>query len=58
MEIGLVRTKRIYKKLKKRKKYLIGAWISQDDETKREKYFMTHHGKMFLHKRLKSHLTW
>ena len=33
------------------------ACVSQDDATKREKYFKTHHGKMFLHRRLKSSLT-
>ena len=33
------------------------ACVSQDDATKREKYFKTHHGKMFLHKRLRSYLT-
>jgi len=29
----------------------------QDDATKREKYFKTHYGKMFLKKRLKSYFT-
>jgi len=33
------------------------ACVSQEDATKREKYFKTHHGKMFLNKRLKSYLT-
>jgi putative endonuclease len=29
----------------------------QEDATKREKYFKTHYGKMFLKKRLKSYFT-
>ena len=33
------------------------ACINKDDATKREKYFKTYHGKMFLKKRLKSYLT-
>ncbi len=33
------------------------ACICQADATKREKYLKTYHGKMFLHKRLKSYLT-
>ena len=33
------------------------ACLNQNDATKREKYFKTHHGRMFLHKRLKSYLT-
>jgi putative endonuclease len=33
------------------------ACISQKDATKREKYFKTHCGKMFLRKRLKSYFT-
>ncbi len=33
------------------------ACLHQDDATKREKYFKTYHGKMFLQKRLKSYLT-
>jgi putative endonuclease len=31
--------------------------LHRDDATKREKYFKTYHGKMFLKKRLKSYLT-
>ncbi len=33
------------------------ACIDKDDATKREKYFKTYHGKMFLKRRLKSYLT-
>lgn len=33
------------------------ACINQADATKREKYFKTHYGKLFLRKRLKSYLT-
>ena len=33
------------------------ACVSQDDATKREKYFKTYHGRMFLKRRLKSYLT-
>lgn len=33
------------------------ACLSQKDATKREKYFKTYHGKMFLRNRLKSYLT-
>ncbi len=33
------------------------ACISQEDATKREKYFKTYHGRMFLRRRLKSYLT-
>lgn len=33
------------------------ACLTQQDATKREKYFKTHYGKMFLKKRLKSYLT-
>ena len=33
------------------------AWLDQNDGTRREKYFKTYHGKMFLKKRLKSYLT-
>jgi putative endonuclease len=33
------------------------ACLNQDDATKREKYFKTHYGKMFLRKRLKSYFT-
>ena len=33
------------------------ACISQEDATKREKYFKTYHGRMFLKRRLKSYLT-
>ena len=33
------------------------ACLIQDDATKREKYFKTHYGKMFLKKRLKSYFT-
>ena len=31
--------------------------INKDDAIRREKYLKTHHGKMFLKKRLKSYLT-
>jgi putative endonuclease len=33
------------------------ACISQEDAIRREKYFKTYHGKMFIRKRLKSYLT-
>ncbi|MBI4656832.1 MAG: GIY-YIG nuclease family protein [Elusimicrobia bacterium] len=33
------------------------ACLSQEDAAKREKYFKTHYGKMFLKKRLKSYFT-
>lgn len=33
------------------------ACLSQSDATKREKYFKTYHGKMFLRNRIKSYLT-
>ena len=33
------------------------ACLNQSDATNREKYFKTYHGKIFLHKRLKSYLT-
>jgi len=33
------------------------ACIDKNDATKREKYFKTYHGKMFLRGRLKSYLT-
>ena len=33
------------------------ACLDQDDATRREKYFKTHYGKMFLRKRLKSYFT-
>jgi len=33
------------------------ACLKQQDATKREKYFKTHYGKMFLRKRLKSYFT-
>jgi putative endonuclease len=33
------------------------ASLSQADATHREKYLKTHHGRQFLHKRLKSYLT-
>jgi len=33
------------------------ASINKEDALKREKYLKTYHGKMFLHKRLKSYLT-
>ena len=33
------------------------ACLSQKDALKREKYFKTHYGRMFLHKRLKSYFT-
>ncbi|MEI9477282.1 MAG: GIY-YIG nuclease family protein [Deltaproteobacteria bacterium] len=33
------------------------ACLSQDDAIRREKYFKTYHGKMFIKKRLKSYLT-
>ena len=33
------------------------ACLTQQDALKREKYFKTHYGKMFLKKRLKSYFT-
>ena len=33
------------------------ACLDSRDATKREKYFKSHHGRMFLKKRLKSYLT-
>jgi len=33
------------------------ACISRDDAVRREKYLKSYHGKMFLHRRLKSYLT-
>jgi putative endonuclease len=33
------------------------ACLTQKDATKRERYFKTHYGKMFLKKRLKSYFT-
>ena len=33
------------------------ACLDQDDATRREKYFKTHYGKMFLRKSLKSYFT-
>jgi putative endonuclease len=33
------------------------ACISQEDALRREKYFKTHYGRLFLHKRLKSYFT-
>jgi putative endonuclease len=33
------------------------ACLNQEDATKREKYFKTHYGKVFLRKRLKSYFT-
>ncbi len=33
------------------------ACLSQNDAFKRERYFKTYNGKLFLHKRLKSYLT-
>jgi len=33
------------------------ACLDRSDATKREKYFKTYHGKMFIKKRLKSYLT-
>ena len=33
------------------------ACIHRNDATRREKYFKTHHGRMFLKRRLKSYLT-
>jgi putative endonuclease len=33
------------------------ACIDKEDATRREKYFKTYHGKMFLKRRLKSYLT-
>jgi len=31
--------------------------LDQNDATKREKYFKTYHGKMFIRRRLKSYFT-
>jgi putative endonuclease len=33
------------------------ACLNIEDAIRRERYFKTHHGKMFLKRRLKSHLT-
>lgn len=33
------------------------ACINKDDALKREKYFKTYHGKMYINRRLKSYLT-
>jgi putative endonuclease len=33
------------------------ACINHDDAIRREKYLKSYHGKMFLHRRLKSYLT-
>ena len=33
------------------------ACINQEDAINREKYFKTHYGRLFLHKRLKSYFT-
>ena len=33
------------------------ACLNQQDATHREKYLKTYHGKMFIRKRVKSHLT-
>jgi putative endonuclease len=33
------------------------ACLDKNDAIRREKYFKTHHGKMFLKRRLKSYLT-
>ncbi len=33
------------------------ACLNQEDATRREKYLKTHHGKMFIKRRLKSYLT-
>jgi len=33
------------------------ASLDRGDASRREKYLKTHHGRMFLHKRLKSYLT-
>jgi putative endonuclease len=33
------------------------ACLNQEDATRREKYLKTYHGKSFLRRRLKSHLT-
>ncbi len=34
------------------------ACLIEHDAKKREKYFKTHYGRMFLRKRLKSYFTW
>ncbi|MEQ8878337.1 MAG: GIY-YIG nuclease family protein [Cyclobacteriaceae bacterium] len=34
------------------------ACLTQEDALKREKYFKTHYGKMFIKKRLNSYFTW
>ena len=51
---GLVRTTRDRRPLRL---IYYEACLDQKDATKREKYLKTHHGKMFLKKRLKSYLT-
>ena len=33
------------------------ACLSEKDATKREKYFKTHHGRMYIKRRLESYLT-
>jgi putative endonuclease len=33
------------------------ACVAEDDSKRREKYFKTHHGRMFFAKRLKSYFT-
>ena len=33
------------------------ACLTQKDATKREKYFKTHHGRMFIKRRIESYLT-
>lgn len=33
------------------------ACLNQEDATRREKYLKSYHGKMFIHKKLKSYLT-
>ena len=34
------------------------ACLNQNDALKRERYFKTYNGKRFIHKRIKSYLTW
>lgn len=51
---GLVESSRNRKPLKL---IYYEACLSQKDALKREKYFKTHYGRMFLHKRLKSYFT-
>jgi len=51
---GLVESSRNRKTLKL---IYYEACLSQKDALKREKYFKTHYGRMFLHKRLKSYFT-